>query len=195
MSDVKEALTHDIEFSYSHSKQLRDWTRCSDGKLVPRRERFWYTINYKKSFARCYESQIVSNVENKDDSSNIDSWNATINEKGIFGRVEECEIEEEDHVDADPTKPEAIKPESVRPKASRPKAVASKAVRPKTVAPKAVAPKAERPKPVRPKTVGSKAVASKAVRPKAVRPKMVASKAVAPKAVAPKVVKIGRAHV
>ena len=48
-TDMAEVLVRDC--GGWHGKQLQ-WQRCSDGKLIPRRNRFWHLIDYKQSFVR-----------------------------------------------------------------------------------------------------------------------------------------------
>lgn len=59
-ADFTEAPARDSAGRFWYGKQLREWKRCSDGKLIPRRERFWYLIDYKESFARRKEGEVVS---------------------------------------------------------------------------------------------------------------------------------------
>ncbi|KAE8277725.1 hypothetical protein D5F01_LYC24254 [Larimichthys crocea] len=59
--DLEEALARDTggcRRFWGGDEQLLDWKRCSDGKLIPRRARFWCLIDSKESLARQREAQV-----------------------------------------------------------------------------------------------------------------------------------------
>ncbi|KAE8287282.1 hypothetical protein D5F01_LYC13320 [Larimichthys crocea] len=70
--DFEEALARDAggcQHFWGDGEQLLDWKRCSDGKLIPRRVRFWCLIDVQRSV--CSNSN--SNSSNSNSNSNSSS--------------------------------------------------------------------------------------------------------------------------
>ena len=59
--DFTEAPARDSgKWSWNNSVQLQDWKRSSDGKLIPKRERFWHLIDLKESLTRQTRAEGIS---------------------------------------------------------------------------------------------------------------------------------------
>ncbi|TKS65619.1 Flap endonuclease 1 [Collichthys lucidus] len=109
--DLEEALARDTggcRRFWGRDEQLLDWKRCSDGKLIPRRARFWCLIDSKESLARQREAQVSGHHKNiremcnghddhTDDNRERDSLDKEMCKCGphVQGGEEEEEEEEE----------------------------------------------------------------------------------------------------